>query len=125
MTTCRDLRAGGGPPDLGALGLESHHGEVLVRRCTDPALCNQLVQAVDRECHINIGTGKDISIFDLAYLVKEKVGFNGELFFNDSKPDGTMLKMTDVTKLHKLGWHHKIEIEKGIQKLYDWYTAHQ
>jgi GDP-L-fucose synthase len=74
-----------------------------------------------RNSHINIGTGKEISIRDLAYLIKSKIGFSGELDFNTSKPDGTMRKLTDPSKLHSLGWHHKIEIGEGIEKLYNWY----
>ena len=74
-----------------------------------------------RNTHINIGTGKEISISALAQLVKEKVGFKGELIFNTSKPDGTMRKLTDPSKLHHLGWHHQIEIEEGIEKLFRWY----
>jgi len=57
----------------------------------------------------------------LAYLIREKVGFTGQLEFNTAKPDGTMRKLTDPSKLHSLGWHHKIEIDEGIKKLYDWY----
>lgn len=71
--------------------------------------------------HINIGTGKEISIHDLANLVKQIVGYNGRLYFNTEKPDGTKRKLTDVTKLNSLGWKHKIEIEEGIEKLYEWY----
>ena len=74
-----------------------------------------------RNCHINVGTGKDISIADVAGLIKEKSGFEGELYFNASKPDGTMKKLTDVTKLHNLGWKHKIDIEEGVEKMIDWY----
>lgn len=74
-----------------------------------------------RNTHINIGTGKEISIKDLAFLIKEKIGFKGNLLFNTSKPDGTMRKLTDVSKLHSLGWHHKIEIQEGIEKMYNWY----
>ena len=74
-----------------------------------------------RNQHINIGTGIEISIRDLAFLIKEKVGFGGELVFNTSKPDGTMRKLTDPSKIHSLGWHHKIEIDEGIEKLYRWY----
>lgn len=77
-----------------------------------------------RNSHINIGTGKEISIRNLAYLIKEKIGFKGELVFNASKPDGTLRKLTDPSKLHRLGWHHKIEIEEGIEKLYSWYLIH-
>lgn len=78
-----------------------------------------------RNTHINIGTGKDISIKNLANLICETVGFEGELYFNESKPDGTIRKLTDVTKLHELGWEHKIEIEEGVKKLYNWYTSQQ
>lgn len=74
-----------------------------------------------RNTHINIGTGIEITIRDLARLIKEKVGFKGQLQFNTSKPDGSMRKLTDPSKLHALGWHHKIEIDEGIEKLYDWY----
>ncbi len=71
--------------------------------------------------HINIGTGKEISIKELAALIKDKVGFDGKLFFNDSKPDGTMRKLTDCSKLHDLGWKHKIDLEQGIEQMYAWY----
>lgn len=71
--------------------------------------------------HLNIGSGKEIGIFELAHLIKRKIGFIGELSFNTEKPDGTMRKLTDVTKLHNLGWKHKIDIEEGTQKIIDWY----
>jgi GDP-L-fucose synthase len=76
-----------------------------------------------RNTHINIGTGKEVSIRELAELIKEKVGFSGDLEFNTSKPDGTMRKLTDPSKLHTLGWHHQIEIAEGIAKLYQWYLV--
>ena len=76
-----------------------------------------------RNTHINIGTGKDISINELANLVKNIIGFKGELYFNNSKPDGTMLKLTDPSKLHSLGWKHKVELEDGIKTLYEWYLG--
>ncbi|MFA5849796.1 MAG: GDP-L-fucose synthase [Bacteroidales bacterium] len=79
---------------------------------------------VIRNTHINIGTGKEISIFNLANLIKEKVGFQGELKFNSHKPDGTMRKLTNPSKIQSLGWHHKIEIEEGVQRLYHWYCTH-
>jgi len=75
-----------------------------------------------RNTHINIGTGKDLSIKEIACLVKKKIGFAGELWFNTEKPDGTMKKLTDVTKLHSLGWHHKIDIEEGVERIYKWYS---
>ncbi|MDR1543292.1 MAG: GDP-L-fucose synthase [Prevotellaceae bacterium] len=74
-----------------------------------------------RNCHINIGTGKEISICNLAYLIKQVVGYQGEIRFDSTKPDGTMRKLTDVSKLHALGWTHKIEIEEGVKKMFDWY----
>lgn len=74
-----------------------------------------------RNCHINVGTGKELSIRDLAEKVVKEVGFKGELRWDASKPDGTPRKLTDVTKLHKLGWHHKVEIDEGIHRLYEWY----
>ena len=76
-----------------------------------------------RNTHINIGTGKEVSIKQVAELIKEKIGFKGELYFDASKPDGTMKKLTDTNKINQLGWHHKIEIDEGIEKLYEWYCS--
>lgn len=73
--------------------------------------------------HINIGTGMDISIKELAELIKEIIGFKGELVFNAEKPDGTMVKLTDPSKLHSLGWKHKVELEDGIKTMYEWYLS--
>ncbi|SFO87248.1 GDP-L-fucose synthase family protein [Hydrogenimonas thermophila] len=70
---------------------------------------------------LNIGTGKDISIKDLAYLIKEIVGFKGEFYFNTQKPDGTMKKLTDPSKLNSLGWRHSVELKEGIERIYNWY----
>ncbi|MEZ3590586.1 MAG: GDP-L-fucose synthase [Muribaculaceae bacterium] len=74
-----------------------------------------------RNCHINIGTGKELHIAQLAQLIKDTVEYEGEIRWDTSKPDGTMRKLCDVTKLHDLGWHHKVEIEEGIRRLYAWY----
>jgi len=74
-----------------------------------------------RNTHINIGTGVDISIRELAETIKEIIGFRGELYYNADKPDGTMLKLTDPRKLHDLGWHHTVELKDGIEKMYAWY----
>lgn len=76
-----------------------------------------------RNCHINIGTGKEISIKDLAYQIKETVGFEGEIHFDANKPDGTMRKLTDVSKLNALGWKHKIEVTEGVKRLFEWYVS--
>jgi GDP-L-fucose synthase len=76
-----------------------------------------------RNTHINIGTGKDISIKDLAALIKKKTGFSGLFVFNRNKPDGTMKKLTNVNKLNTLGWKHSVEVEHGIEKMYNWYIS--
>ena len=74
-----------------------------------------------RNCHINVGTGKELTIRELSQLVAQAVGFTGIVEFDSSKPDGTMRKLIDVTKLHSLGWAHKVEIEDGVKKLFEWY----
>lgn len=74
-----------------------------------------------RNCHINVGTGKELTIRELSELVVKTVGFEGAVEFDASKPDGTPRKLIDVEKLHSLGWTHKVEIEDGVQKLFDWY----
>ena len=76
-----------------------------------------------RNCHINVGTGKELTIRELSELVVKAVGFEGVVEFDASKPDGTMRKLIDVSKLHSLGWTHKVEIEDGVQKLFDWYKT--
>ena len=75
-----------------------------------------------RNCHINIGTGEEISIADLAALVKHTIGYKGAITFDSSKPDGTMRKLTDVSKLNSLGWKHKVDIEEGVRRMYEWYV---
>ena len=74
-----------------------------------------------RNCHINVGTGKELTIRELSELVVKAVGFEGEVEFDATKPDGTMRKLIDVSKLHSLGWTHKIEIDEGVRKLFEWY----
>ena len=74
-----------------------------------------------RNCHINVGTGKELTIRELSELVVKAVGFEGTVEFDASKPDGTMRKLIDVSKLHSLGWTHKVEIEEGVVKLFQWY----
>lgn len=91
----------------------------------NPSNSAQSASCEIRNTHINIGTGEELSIRDLAFLIKEKVGFEGEIVFNSSKPDGTMRKLTDPSKLHQLGWHHRIEIGEGIEMLYKWYLNNE
>lgn len=74
-----------------------------------------------RNCHINVGTGKELTIKELSELVIKSVGFKGTIVFDATKPDGTPRKLIDVSKLHSLGWTHKVEIEEGVQKLFEWY----
>ena len=80
--------------------------------------CFVLMQEYDGEEWFNIGTGEDISIKDLALTIKSVVGFEGELTFDSSKPDGTPRKLMDVSKLHSIGWKHKINLKEGIEKVY-------
>lgn len=77
-----------------------------------------------RNTHINIGSGAEESIKEVAHLVKTLVGFSGELWFNTEKPDGTMRKLSDVSKLQSLGWRHKIDIKEGLNLLYSWYNKY-
>lgn len=74
-----------------------------------------------RNCHINVGTGKELTIKSLAEMVVKTVGFEGEVCWDSTKPNGTPRKLIDVSKLHSLGWQHKIEIEDGVERLYEWY----
>ncbi len=84
-------------------------------------LVNSIYSKEIRNTHLNIGTGVDISIKELALTIKKIVGYKGELYFNDTKPDGTMVKLTNPSKLHSIGWKHKIELKKGIEIMYKWY----
>lgn len=74
-----------------------------------------------RNCHINIGTGKEITIRELAEKIKKEIDYKGTILWNSDKPDGTPRKLTDVSKLHSLGWQHRIEIDEGIHRLTEWY----
>ncbi len=74
-----------------------------------------------RNCHINIGTGKEITIKELAEKIQKEIDYKGTILWNSDKPDGTPRKLTDVSKLHSLGWQHKIEIDEGIHLLTQWY----
>lgn len=74
-----------------------------------------------RNCHINVGTGKELTIRELSELVVKAVVFEGTIEFDTTKPDGTMRKLIDVSKLHSLGWTHKVEIEQGVSMLFEWY----
>lgn len=77
-----------------------------------------------RNTHINIGSGEDISIKELALLIKKIVGYKGDIYFNTHKPDGTLLKLTDVSRLTSLGWKHTVNLEEGIKREYEWYLNH-
>jgi GDP-L-fucose synthase len=81
--------------------------------------CYFLMQNYNEELFLNVGVGEDISIKDLALLIKKIVGYEGELKFDSAKPDGTPRKLMDVSKLHALGWKHKINLEEGIKSVYE------
>lgn len=76
-----------------------------------------------RNCHINVGTGKELTIRRLSELVAQAVGFEGTIEFDATKPDGTMRKLIDVSKLHSLGWTHQVDIEDGVSRLFEWYKS--
>ena len=78
-----------------------------------------------RNCHINIGTGKELTIKQLVGKICDKIGFEGDIVWNTEKPDGTLRKLTDPSKLHALGWTHKVELDEGISQLYNWYLANE
>ncbi len=78
-----------------------------------------------RNCHINIGTGKELTIAQLAEKIRQTVGFDGSIIWDSSKPDGTMRKLCDVSKLRSLGWRHSVEIDDGIKQLYRWYISEE
>lgn len=75
------------------------------------------------ESHVNIGTGEDLSIHDLALTVKEVVGYQGNIVYDTSKPDGTPRKLLDVSLLHSLGWHHSVALRQGVEEVYEWYKC--
>jgi len=87
--------------------------------------CYYLMQNYNEEGLVNIGTGEDIAIKDLALLIKDIIGYQGQINFDTSKPDGTPRKLMDVSKLHSKGWHHKIELRDGIKLAYEDFLAHQ
>jgi GDP-L-fucose synthase len=80
-----------------------------------------LIQNYDEELHINIGVGEDIEILELAGLIQRVIGFEGEIKCDLSKPDGTLHKLLDVSRLHALGWRHHTSLEQGIKRVYEWY----
>ena len=82
-----------------------------------------LLQNYSGEEHVNIGTGKEITIKALAEMVREIVGFEGEIIWDDSMPDGTPRKLLDVSKLHDIGWKEKVSLRDGIRLEYEWYLS--
>jgi GDP-L-fucose synthase len=76
-----------------------------------------------KNCHVNIGTGKEVTIRELSSIIQKTIGYEGEIRFDKSKPDGTPRKLTDVSKLNSLGWRHTIDVDEGVKQLYDWYTG--
>jgi len=83
--------------------------------------CVYLLEHYDGEQHVNIGTGKEVTIKELAKIVKRTVGYQGEIIWNQDMPDGTPRKLTNVDKLHGLGWTHKVELEEGVGLAYKWF----
>ncbi|HWA70572.1 MAG TPA: GDP-L-fucose synthase [Rhizomicrobium sp.] len=86
--------------------------------------CVFLMENYDREDLLNVGTGEDLTIAELAQMICRMVGFTGTLAFDSSKPDGTPRKLLDVSRLHALGWRHRIGLEEGLAGTYAWFNAH-
>ena len=113
------------------IGIENYSSVMLgekanarIDRNADTARGGALPRLGDiRNCHINIGTGSEISIADLAHLIARTIDFQGTIDFDTSKPDGTLRKLTDVSKLHSLGWHHSVELDEGVARLFEWYKT--
>ena len=82
-----------------------------------------LMNNYSQESHVNIGTGEDLSIHDLALMVKDVIGYQGNIVYDSSKPDGTPRKLLDVSLLHSIGWHHKVSLRQGIEEVYAWYQS--
>ena len=87
--------------------------------------CVYLLEHYSGEQHVNIGTGKELTIAELAQIVKRTVGYQGEIVWNAQMPDGTPRKLTDVSKLHSLGWRHKVELEEGVALAYEWFVQNE
>ena len=87
--------------------------------------CVYLLENYSGEQHVNIGTGKEVTIKQLAELVKDTVGFTGEIVWNSDMPDGTPRKLADVSKLHSLGWTHKVELKEGVRLAYEWFKENE
>jgi GDP-L-fucose synthase len=83
--------------------------------------CLFLMNTYDESDIVNIGTGEDLSIKELAEQIRNVIGYEGIIDWDTSKPDGTPRKLLDISKLHTLGWHHKISLEEGLNRTYEWY----
>ena len=111
----------------GAIRREFLHSEDLADACIYIMNNINFVDLYDKNekniknTHINIGTGKDLSIKELAYIIKDIVSYDGEIKFDITKPDSPMNRFLDCSKIHSLGWKHKIELEDGIKMMYNWY----
>lgn len=100
------------------------NGSVFVMELDDATLAEKLLNYPE-PCFVNLGTGVDVTIRELAEAVKEVVGFEGELVFDTTKPDGTMRKLLDVSRMKSLGWEAKVALRDGIEKTYEWFLKHQ
>ena len=87
--------------------------------------CVHFMHNYNENSPVNIGTGKDIAISDLAYLIKDIVGYSGEIRWDSTKPDGTPRKLLDVTKVNSLGWEAKTSLDQGLKKTYEWYIQNR
>ena len=121
---CRLCQCVGG--ELVHLSAVLQHGVFpALRTCSDAVIifCLTLRLHKGRLRQCTVGIGKEISIGGLARLIAATAGYRGNLAFNADKPDGTMRKLTDVSKLHSLGWKHRVELEEGVERIYRWYLS--
>jgi GDP-L-fucose synthase len=112
---------GTGAPLREFLQVDDLAGACLFLMNLDEQRYGELLNDPDAPALINVGSGQEISIRDLALLVKNTVGFGGELVFDTAKPDGTPRKLADASRIHALGWRHRIGLEEGIREAYQWY----
>ncbi len=113
---------GSGEPFREFLHVDDLAGASLFLMNLPEELYQQLVTSHEAPALINIGTGEEVSIRELALLIKQVVGFTGDLIFDSSKPDGTPRKLCDVTRIHALGWRHRIGLAEGLKETYRWYV---
>ena len=99
-------------------------GSVFLMEQSDEAIASELLN-YPRPCFVNLGTGVDVTIRELAEKVRQVVGYEGRVLFDPTRPDGTPRKLQDVSRMNTLGWHAKIPLVEGIRMTYEWYRENR